>query len=64
MRDFDKKFRKIQILSLNMQQNVRIKISCQNLAFDLILLFEIWVYVKSFYNFLYITVFKDHEKLS
>ena len=47
-----------------MQQNVRIKISCQNLAFDLILLFEIWVYVKSFYNFLYITVFKDHEKLS
>ena len=27
-----------------------------------ILLFEIWIYVKSFYYFLYIKVFKDCEK--
>ena len=48
------------------QENVKIKISRQNWAYNLHFAFEIeiWIYVESFYYFLYSKIFKDWEKLS
>ena len=49
-----------------MLQNLRIKILCQNWAYNLTFIFILFFlfYVKSFYCFLYIKIFKDHKKFN